>query len=482
MRILTILFLTFLTAFPVLAQESSGESGQPSDEITVDEGNVKNLIDTLEDEAQRSEFINNLQTLVETNEQQEEDAAILDLSGKTGGIVDAYEQFVAEIGISEGLFGQLVSTAVVILLWSVLIFLNRKLAHILRDKLLRLKAKYELSHDRFRLYARYLRYVGYVLITALAVYTMLVIWTQLDMGVSMNDTGEMILVNLLNIIIVTLVAMVIWEIINTLIERYIKNLDSSHSSRMLTLIPIIRNVFFIAFIVLFTLVLLAEIGVNIVPLLAGAGVLGIAIGLGAQTMIKDFLTGFTIIIEDLVQVGDVAKVGGQMGLVEKITIRKIQLRDLAGVVYTVPFSEITIVENWTKDFSFYVMDIGVAYREDTDEVISYLKEVDEDMRTDENYKDLILEPLEILGVDSFADSAVVIKARIKTKPIQQWAVGREFNRRMKHKFDEKGVEIPFPHQTVYFGQDKKGAAPAAPIKLYDQADTTKDSEDGAGQS
>jgi len=132
---------------------------------------------------------------------------------------------------------------------------------------------------------------------------------------------------------------------------------------------------------------------------------------------------------------------------------------------TVPFGEISVVENLTKEFSFYLMDVGVAYRENTDDVIKYLREVDEELRQDEDFKNLIISPIEILGVDQFADSAVVIKARIKTKPIRQWDVGREFNRRMKFKFDEHGVEIPFPHQTIYFGEDKKGNAPAATIRL-----------------
>ena len=122
------------------------------------------------------------------------------------------------------------------------------------------------------------------------------------------------------------------------------------------------------------------------------------------------------------------------------------------------------------------MDIGVAYRENTDEVIELLKEVDEDLRADENYKDLILEPLQILGVDAFADSAVIIKARIKTLPIKQWDVGREFNRRMKFKFDEAGVEIPFPHQTVYFGEDKKGKAPPAYITVKRRENDGKEQE------
>jgi small conductance mechanosensitive channel len=260
-------------------------------------------------------------------------------------------------------------------------------------------------------------------------------------------------------------AVAVWEGVNAVLDNILHRADYKESMRLQTVMPIIRNVIFIGFMVMFTLILLSELGINVIPLMAGAGVLGIAIGFGAQTMVKDFLTGFTIILEDLIQVGDVVTLGGKTGLIEKITIRKVQMRDLSGIVYTIPFGDVTIIENMTKNFSYYVMDIGVAYREDTDEVVALLREIDEDMRQDENFKNLILEPIEILGVDAFADSAVIIKARIKTRPIKQWDVGREFNRRMKYKFDEHGIEIPFPHQTIYFGVDKDGTAPPAPIKI-----------------
>ena len=453
-----------------LAQSDGGSGNDSANAVEISSEKLDDLITTLESETARTEFLDKLKTLANTQEEEEEGESLVDLSDTTGGLINSYEKFVADLGISEGLFAQIASTCGILVLWALFIFINRKLAHILRDRLLRLRDKYELSHDRFRLYARYIRYVGYTIITALSLYTVAVVWDVTTGDLSLSDTGQVVLVTILNIVLVTFVAIIIWEVVNTAIENYIRKLDSSHSNRMLTLIPIVRNVFFVAFFIMFALVLLSEVGVNVTPLLAGAGVLGIAIGLGGQTMIKDFITGFTIILEDLIQVGDVANVGGKIGLVEKLTIRKVQLRDLSGIVYTVPFSEISIVENWTKEFSFYVMDIGVAYRENTDEVIEYLKEIDEEMRNDEDFKDLILEPLEIMGVDAFADSAVIIKARIKTQPIKQWTVGREFNRRMKYKFDEKGVEIPFPHQTLYFGEDKNGKAPAAPIKILGQDD------------
>jgi small conductance mechanosensitive channel len=158
-------------------------------------------------------------------------------------------------------------------------------------------------------------------------------------------------------------------------------------------------------------------------------------------------------------VGDVVKLGDRAGLVEAISIRTVRLRDLSGTVHTIPFSAIDTVSNLTRDFSFYVFDLGVAYREDVDEVMEVIRQVGEELRTDPEIGPVVLEPLEIFGVDAFGDNAVVIKGRIKTQPIKQWMVGRAFNHRIKKRFDERGIEIPFPHRTVYFGQDKDGTAP-----------------------
>jgi small conductance mechanosensitive channel len=198
-------------------------------------------------------------------------------------------------------------------------------------------------------------------------------------------------------------------------------------------------------------------------LLAGAGIIGLAVGFGAQKLVQDIITGVFILLEDAVAVGDVVKVAGIGGLVEGLSIRSIRLRDLAGNVHTVPFSSVDTVTNMTRLFSYYLADIGVAYREDTDQVADVCRGIVEEMRSEPEFAADILEPLEGLGVDQFADSAVILKARIKTRPIRQWAVGREFNRRMKKRFDECGIEIPFPHRTLYFGTDKDGSA--APVHI-----------------
>ena len=174
--------------------------------------------------------------------------------------------------------------------------------------------------------------------------------------------------------------------------------------------------------------------------LAGAGgVVGVAIGFGAQTMVKDFLSGFTIILEDLYSGRGCRVCWWVYRLVEKIALRKVQMRDLAGTIYTISLGEITTVQNLTKDFSYYVMDIGVTYHVDTDRVVEVLRQVDEDLRADSEQVDSGAYWDSWRG--SIADSAVVVKARIKTRPIKQWFVGREFNRRMKAYVWSCGVKF-----------------------------------------
>ena len=197
---------------------------------------------------------------------------------------------------------------------------------------------------------------------------------------------------------------------------------------------------------------LREAGFDIVPLLAGAGVVGLAVGFGAQNLVRDVITGLFILMENQIRVNDVAVINGQGGLVEEINLRTTVLRSLDGVVHVFPNGTITSLSNVTREFSFYVFDIGVAYKEDTDRVVALLKQVGESLRQDELCGPQMLEPIEIFGVDKFADSAVIIKGRLKTKPLQQWMVGREFNRRVKKTFDENGIEIPFPHRSMYFGE------------------------------
>ncbi|MEA1938928.1 MAG: mechanosensitive ion channel, partial [Pseudomonadota bacterium] len=280
-----------------------------------------------------------------------------------------------------------------------------------------------------------------------------------------TDTGHALVERGLTVGVVLVLAFIIWETVSNAIERYLSNGGAERSARTRTLLPLMRNAFMVLLVTIVSLIVLSEIGIDIAPLLAGAGVIGLAIGFGAQTLVKDVITGLFILIEDSIQVGDVASVGGHAGLVEAISIRTIRLRDLSGAVHTVPYSSVTTVQNLTKGFSFYVFNIGVAYRENVDNVMAVMKDVGADLRADVEFGPMILEDFEVLGLDDFADSAIVIKARFKTKALKQWTVGREYNRRLKNRFDAEGIEIPFPHTTLYFGQDKDGKAPPANLAV-----------------
>jgi small conductance mechanosensitive channel len=239
--------------------------------------------------------------------------------------------------------------------------------------------------------------------------------------------------------------------------------SNERTKRVATLVHMLRNLALTVLAVIVVMVVLQEVGVPVGPLLTAAGIGGLAIGFGAQSLVKDVISGFFFLIEEQVRVGDVVKIAGTAGLVEKITLRTVTLRDLAGNVHVVPHGTVSTVTNMTMDYSRYVFDVGVAYREDPDEVMAVLKEVGDDLMADPEFKDDILEPLEMLGVDQFGDNAVIIKCRITTRPIQQWRIGREMNRRIKKTFDQRGIEIPFPHRTLYWGEPKRGAA--APLHV-----------------
>jgi moderate conductance mechanosensitive channel len=196
---------------------------------------------------------------------------------------------------------------------------------------------------------------------------------------------------------------------------------------------------------------LAKFGIDMAPLLAGAGIIGLAFGFGGQYLIRDIINGVFILIEGQYRINDVVKIGDEAGLVESVNLRVTRLRDLEGRVIFIPNGEIKTVINYTKEFGQALMDIGVAYKENVDRVMEVMHEVARQMRQDSHYGPYILQDLEMFGVDDFADSAVMIKCRIKTLPIKQWTVMREFKRRLKNRFDELGIEIPFPHRTVYWG-------------------------------
>jgi small conductance mechanosensitive channel len=210
-------------------------------------------------------------------------------------------------------------------------------------------------------------------------------------------------------------------------------------------------------------------------------VIGLAVGFGAQTLVKDVITGLFILVEDTIVVGDYIEVGGHEGDVESISIRTIRLRDPAGSVHTVPFSDIGTVLNYTKDFSFVVLNIGVAYRENVDEVMKVIEDLGREMAEDPTLGPNIITPLDAQGVQSLDDSAVIIRAKMKVSPGTQWGMKREFNRRLKNRFDELGIEIPFPQRAITFGEDKKGNAVAGRIVVADERAAAQPSNQSSAQ-
>ena len=265
---------------------------------------------------------------------------------------------------------------------------------------------------------------------------------------------------------ILLIVVLLWSVmrfVKVMLTRLEKRLlggesgepPSETQKRVETIVRLLRQAAIIMLWLTGVLMILREVGVEIGPILASAGIAGLAIGFGAQNLVRDVISGFFLIIENQVRVGDVAIVNGTGGLVEAVNFRTLILRDLSGIVHVFPNGTINTLANLTQEWSAYVFDIGVAYKEDVDRVMALMKEVGEEMREDSYFGPLLIDEIEIFGVDDFADSAVVIKGRLRTKPIKQWEVGREYRRRLKKAFDREQIEIPFPHRSIYFGEESK---------------------------
>ena len=242
--------------------------------------------------------------------------------------------------------------------------------------------------------------------------------------------------------------------------------DPEQLKRLGTLGRVFRYIAAVLITLISGMLVLAELGVSIAPILASAGVIGIAIGFGAQSLIKDYFNGFFLLLEDQIRQGDVVEVADKGGLVEEVTLLYIRLRDYEGNVHFIPNGVITTVTNRSRSFAYAVINIGIAYRENVEEVFEVMREVAAGMRQDETLGPLILEDIDIAGVDAWADSAVVIRCRFKVQALQQWTVRRAFLLRMKKEFDRRGIEIPFPHLTLYPGQARDGSAP--PLHILNQ--------------
>ncbi|MDN3516203.1 mechanosensitive ion channel [Aquisalimonas lutea] len=293
-------------------------------------------------------------------------------------------------------------------------------------------------------------------------------WSIFDLGAWLaSDAGTATLATAVTVALIVAAAAGIWIAVASWIEHRLtpEARGREAGSRERTLLAIFRNAFAVILMTMTAMIVLSEIGINIGPLIAGAGVLGLAVGFGAQKLVQDVITGVFIQLENAINVGDFVTAGGLSGTVEKLTIRSLAMRDLAGTYHMVPFSSVDTVSNYMRDYGYHLGDYGVAYREDTDEVIARLQEAFDELMQDPDQSKAILGGLEVFGVTALGDSSVSVRVRIKTVPGMQWAVGRAYNRLVKRHLDAAGIEIPFPHMTLYFGQDKDGAAPPANVRM-----------------
>lgn len=226
------------------------------------------------------------------------------------------------------------------------------------------------------------------------------------------------------------------------------------TKRAQTLARILQNAMSIVVLSMAGLMILREVDVDITPVLTGAGIAGLAIGFGAQTLVRDVISGFFLIVEDQVRVGDVAVVNGQGGLVEQVNLRTIVLRDETGAVHIFPNGEVKTLANMSRDFSYYVISVGLGYDSDVDRAIDAMREAAAGLSEDAAFRSHILEPLEVYGIDAFEPRRLVIKARIKTVPLKQWLVGRELRKRIVRMFADRGIALEIPEMVVRTGPDE----------------------------
>ena len=284
----------------------------------------------------------------------------------------------------------------------------------------------------------------------------------------LSSTGRYVVGSFINVIVTIIIFCAIWEIITSLIERALINsiedgVEIQRSARARTILPLLRNALFLTMLAFSGLIILSEIGVNIAPLLAGAGVIGLAVGFGSQSLVKDVITGLFILLEDTITVGDVVEVGGKhKGVVEALSIRTIRLRDADGGLHVIPFSEVQTILNLTKDFGFAVIDAYVDYSANPERVIEALESVGHTIQMDERFTASVLEPVEVLGIEQFQDQAMIVRARIKTRPGKQWTIAREFRKLMKEKFEELGIPNPLPQRMMLVPGDVSGTQTALP--------------------
>ena len=332
----------------------------------------------------------------------------------------------------------------------------------------RIKARVPGIEERADRYLEVVRKVSAVVLILIGAGVVAEFWGVPVSDFVVSKVGSVILTRVVAIAVTLGVVVTILQL-NRVASVYLlrETAGRTVTQKTKTLVPMIRAAAGIAVLFVGGIVILSQIGVDTTPILAGAGIVGLAVGFGSQTLVKDLINGLFILFEESIRVGDWAQLGNKDGEVEAVGLRTVRLRDLSGNVHVIPNSSIDTLTNYSKEFARSLVDIGVAYRENVDEVIAVMQEVADGMQKDDAFGRDILGPITILGLDRFDDSAVVIRAFFTTRPLTQWRIRREFHRRLKQVFDERGIEIPFPHRTVYMGEPKQGNAPPVHVQMDD---------------
>jgi small conductance mechanosensitive channel len=297
-------------------------------------------------------------------------------------------------------------------------------------------------------------------------------------GNVLRDTVAWAIVAAPRVLLVLVMGFVLFKLLNVLVGKIAGHAlgdqaDTTRDAkerqkRAETLLGIVQKTGRVVIWALLVMLLMMQVGLDVAPLIAGAGIMGLAVGFGAQELVRDVITGFFMLLENQIRIGDVAVVNGTGGVVEQLSLRTVVLRDLSGVVHVFQNGKVETLANMTKEWSAMVFDVGVAYKEDTDQVVDVMREVADELQQDPEFASKILEPMEIFGLDSFGDSAVIIKARLKTRPIEQWTVGREYRRRLKQAFDARHIEIPFPNRTLHFAEGEPPSQRRLPSRERDR--------------
>ncbi|WP_460069744.1 mechanosensitive ion channel family protein [Pseudomonas sp. H2_E05] len=307
-------------------------------------------------------------------------------------------------------------------------------------------------HKRHALYSERLKSFIYTL-AHLAVWLVFIelglrVWGLSLIGFAEGE-GHEIAVKLFGLAGTLLFAWLIWILSDTAIHHALtRSRKGLANARAQTMMPLIRNVLFVTIFIIAAIVALANMGMNVTPLLAGAGVIGLAIGFGAQSLVADLITGLFIIIEDSLAIDDYVDVGGHLGTVEGLTIRTVRLRDIDGIVHTIPFSEIKSIKNYSREFGYAIFRVAIPYNMQIDAAIKLIRDVGQKIRNDPLQRRNIWSPLEIQGVESFESGSAILRARFKTAPIKQWEVSRAFNLALKRQLDEAGLDLATPRLSV----------------------------------